>query len=194
MVRISPSQNSHMKHTKRTVQLKSLQGGHPFLLIGPCKIRLTLRAVSSAGRSPGTSSLWAGKTYSAWREVALQCSVKLRRICSHTQGQRLAHTQAADCIKSASGSVNKPELNVEHRRVWEIRHTFNVQDLLDLSSTVYYRFYCLSVDVQLCRRQSRIPIVLWCGSKGLHLWYSRSKLGLYWAVVVTFVGFINHIQ
>lgn len=49
-----------------------------------------------------------------------------------------------------------PELNVEHGYVAELRHTLDVQDLLELSSALDDGLHGFSVDVQLWRRQSRL--------------------------------------
>lgn len=48
-----------------------------------------------------------------------------------------------------------PELDIEHRSICEVWHALNVEDLLHLSPTFYYRVYCLGVDIQLWRQWSR---------------------------------------
>lgn len=118
---------------------------------------LTVPAASSAGRSPGTPSLWAGRTCSASQGVSPQCSEERRRICSHTHTHTLAHGANPQHLvwSIRCTSRHRPEVDVQYRCVCEIGHTLNVEDLLELSPAFYGGIDRLGVDIQLWRRWSR---------------------------------------
>lgn len=52
-------------------------------------------------------------------------------------------------LKYKCNIIQQPKLNVEDRGFREIGDTLNVEDLLNLSSTLYNGVHCLSMNNQL---------------------------------------------
>lgn len=72
---------------------------------------------------------------------------------TYKHSKAIEHTQKGWNIIVTS--FNQPKLNVEDRGFHEIGHTLHVEDLLNLSSTLYNGVHCLSVNNQLWKQWLR---------------------------------------
>lgn len=74
--------------------------------------------------------------------------------------------------------TNLPELDVEQRGVTEVSYTLDVEDLLDLGSSLYQWFHWFALNIQLClavKNQTNRPATLCSAHTGLQ---SRCSLVL----------------